>query len=187
MGMDGQSQTLLHALQTMTANPPAHLAGMNHNRTDPIAGSLNRSQGTDSSLSNSPYTSSPSIISPVYDPAIGPPIPYGQHAGAHQSQGHVAQHNGTYWTTSSSMPLPNNVSQVDYGRQGFGAQSFPPPSLRQQHHYQGATQQEYQQTQDPSYISQPLQGQVHGQENGPTGRYIFQPDGSQIYIPYNQG
>lgn len=191
MGLDGQSQSLLNALQSMTANPPNYMAGMNQNRPSPVARSLNRSQ-TDSSLSNSPYNSSPSLISPVYDPTIGPPLPFGRQASPHPQQQYMVQSSqqpgsGEYWTTTSSMPPPSNVGPSDYNRQqSYDVQSFPSQSLHQQlPPYQTQDQtMGYQQTQGMGYIPQQQQGQ--GQEQTPTGRYVFQPDGSQIYIPYNQ-
>jgi hypothetical protein len=193
MGLDGQSQSLLNALQSMTANPPNYMTGMNQNRPSPVARSLNRSQ-TDSSLSNSPYNSSPSLISPVYDPTIGPPLPYGRQASPHPQQQYMvqpSQHSGSgsgeYWTTTSSMPPPSNAGPSDYSRQqSYDIQSYPPPSLHQQlPRYQAQDQtMGYQQSQDMGYI--PQQQQVQGQGQTPTGRYVFQSDGSQIYIPYNQ-
>ena len=188
MGLDGQSQSLLSALQSMSANPPEYMAGMNQNRSVPGARSLNPSNGTDSSLSNSPYTSSPSLISPMYDPATGPPLPYGTQSASqipvqHQTL-HPRQHAGEYWSTSSSMPPPSTVNQMEYNQQDYGSQSFPPPTPHQQHHqYQGLAQTtSYPPNQDMGYTPQPPQRQG----NTPTGRYVFQPDGSQIYIPYDQ-
>jgi hypothetical protein len=191
MGLDGQSQSLLNALQSMTANPPNYMAGMNQIRPEPVARSLNLSQ-TGSSLSSSPYNSSPSLISPVYDPTTGPPLPYGRQASPHPQQQYMVppsqrSESGQYWTTTSSMPPPSTVGPSDYGQQqGYDVQSYPPQSLHQRlPRYETQDQtMGYQQTQDMGYIPQQQQGQGQGQT--PTGRYIFQPDGSQIYIPYNQ-
>lgn len=179
MGMDGQSQSLLNALQSMTANPPDYLAGSNQNRAEPVTKSLNRSQ-TDSSLSNSPYNSSPSIISPVYDPATGPPLPYG--ANPPQPQQQQSQLPHAYWTTTSSMPPPSTVGPSDNSRQQGYDQSFPPQSIHQQQYQNPTPMMNYQQPQDMGYVPQ----QQQGQGGAPTGRYVFQPDGSQIYIPYSQ-
>ena len=191
MGLDGQSQSLLNALQSMTAHQPSYMGGMNQSRPEIVPRSLNRSQ-TDSSLSNSPYNSSPSLISPVYDPTIGPPLPFGRQVSPHTHQQQIVpppHHSGPreYWTTTSSMPPPSAVGPSDYSQQqGFDVQSYPPQILlQQQPRYPGTGQMMgYQQSQDMGYVPQ-QQGQV--QDQTPTGRYVFQPDGSQIYIPYNQG
>jgi hypothetical protein len=191
MGLDGQSQSLLNALQSMTAIPPDYSADMSQTRPDHFARSLNRSHGTDSSLSTSPYNSSPSLISPIYDPAAGPPLPYG--AGSanlplhHPQPLHPPQHTAhQYWNSTPSMPPPSAMPPSDYNRQMYDTQSFPQQSHHQeQPRYHSQPQimaYQQQQPQDMGYLSQSQQGQTQG----PVGRYVVQGDGSQIYIPYNQ-
>jgi hypothetical protein len=184
MGFDSQAQSLLNALSSMTAGNTDYDAGPIPSHNQPMSNSLNRSHGTDSSLDNSPYNSSPSLISPVYDPSIGPPMPYGNHSTIPHNLHVQAQATEDYgWTSSSSMPLASAIPANEHRPHSYEMQSFPQQLSMGQQQYQVPINPTmgYQGNQDMGYMSQAQQP-----PQGPSGRYVFQPDGSQIYIPYGQ-
>lgn len=136
--------------------------------------------GTNSSLSNSPYTS-PSLISPIYDTAHmslnGPPPVIGS-AIADSGGG------GGYWQTQTSSSA------------AAGTMLAPPPLQSQPHpqlpHAYPLMSQSVMDYGVPSQMggaggNVPDYGGVQDMGYMPDqqGRYIFQPDGSQIYVPYS--
>lgn len=178
------------------------------------------SAGTNSSLSNSPYTS-PALVSPIYETSnltiddSRPPGGYWQHNNNQTTGGGnnlLAQPN----LLSQPQPRPHlssnsydtgmnmgrgqdpNINTMSTATDQYGGSAY--PQMQNQAQNQGQAhlltpQMGYQETQDMGYISnhgqsgqsgQGGQGAQAGQGNpNPAGRYVFQADGSQLYVPYS--
>jgi hypothetical protein len=156
------------------------------------------SLGTGSSHSNSPYTSASSLVSPIYDPSGGGPKMAIGPLAAQQAQAQVQGRDGQ-WNQNpiqSMGPPSSTVGISTYNQEGFFDNSQSLSHSHTQQHSQSHDQyqhQQLQQQQHPMMSYQEMQdlgllSQDQGQGQGPppTGQYVFQPDGTQVYMPYNQ-
>jgi hypothetical protein len=149
-------------------------------RSNPNANSL----GTGSSHSNSPYTSSSSLVSPVYDPSGGMKMGLGPLA-AQQQQIPQSQ---VQWLSSQSMT--NMGPPAPVGVSSFGHEGFYDQHPHQQQQYQDG---QYQHTVQTPMTYQNVHGldlmQMPGQQDqgqNQSGGYVFQADGSQVFVPYEE-
>lgn len=175
MGWDGISST---TNQQVYSQRPVQYAGISSgdtslsiatrtsNHSDPNANSL----GTGSSHSNSPYTSASSLVSPVYDNTGGMTMGLGPLA-AQQQQMPLVQGQ---WTASQPVNMGPPPSL-------HGASTYGQESMYDHHpHQQYQTSTAYQNIQGIEFVH--MQGQSQSQAGG----YVYQPDGSQLFVPYDQ-
>lgn len=157
--------------------------------------------GTNSSMSNSPYTS-PSLVSPIYETSqmsiSGPAEGYWHHAqnqnlqaagsgvGVGVGVGGAANHNlapPPLQAAPHLSPNPYHMGINDLNSASLSTDQYAttyPSMMNNQMGYD---------TRDLSYMAnQPQQdhsNQGPGGQGDLAGRYIFQPDGTQLYVPYS--
>lgn len=187
---------------------PAPLASMMVNTSMRHSTPLSHpnSAGTNSSLSNSPYTS-PSLISPIYETSnlsiddSRPPGGYWQQNSTQAtgsgtnlpgpppqlSQPHLSSNPYDVGMNIGGQDPNINISTIPTDQ--YGGPVYPQMQAQAQ---MFTPQMGYQETQDMGYIpnhpNHPTRDQGgqdgHGIPNA-AGRYVFQPDGSQLYVPYS--